>query len=261
MWKALSGIAALLLLVSAFFAYKNNAGLATETTLRNNAENNLAKAEERKSEAESGILLAENELKTINSERDLANEQLAEAQAELEELNSTLGEKDSTLADIQDEAKKAEDALDLIGEIKVIQAKLTQYTTQITDAEVKEASLKNLRTIAIDQKQNAELAIARQKQLVENQASGRMPELTARITSVQPEWGFAVISAGSNQGIVGNAKVDFVRGGSVIGQGTITQLETGRSIVTIINNTLSGGDYPRAGDKVSTSSDSIAPRI
>ena len=261
MWKALSGIAALLLLVSAFFAFKNNAGVATEVTLEENAESNLAKAEERKSEAESGILLAENELKTIVSERDLANEQLAEAQADLEELNTTLGEKDSMLADIESEAKKAEDALDLIGEIKVIQAKLTQYTTQIADAESKEASLKSARTAAIQQKQNAELAIARQKQLVENQASGRMPELSARITDVQPEWGFAVINAGSNAGVVGNAKVNFVRGGSVIGQGTVTQLETGRSIITIINNTLVEGDYPRPGDRVSTSSDSIAPRI
>ncbi len=261
MWKALSGIAALLLLVSAFFAYKNNADLATEIKLVGNAENNLAKAEERKSEAESGVLLAENELKTIKSERDLANEQLAAAQAELEELNVTLEEKDTMLAKIENEAKKAEDTLDLLGEIKVIQAKLTQYITQIADAEAKEASLKNQRSIALEQKQNAELAIVRQKQLVENQSSGRMPELTARITSVQPEWGFAVISAGSNQGVVGNAKVDFVRGESVIGQGTVTQLETGRSIVTIINKTLAAGDYPRPGDRISTSSDSVAPRI
>ena len=261
MWKALSGIAALLLLVSAFFAYKNNAGLATEVTLKDNAESNLAKAEERKSEAESGVLLAENELKTVTSERDLANEQLIAAGAELEELNTTLSEKDATLADIESEAKKAEDALDLIGEIKVIQAKLTQYTTQIADADAKENSLKNLRTAAIDKKLKAEQAIARQKLLVENQSSGRMPEISARVTSIQPEWGFAVISAGSSQGVVGNAKVDFIRGGSVIGQGTVTQLETGRSIITILKNSLAEGDYPQPGDRVSTSSESVAPRI
>ena len=82
MWKVLSGIAALFLLISAILAYMNHDAYRTEVAKVTVAEQRKSQAEQRKAEAENAKAGADNELVELTSARD-------DAQAKLAELKSS----------------------------------------------------------------------------------------------------------------------------------------------------------------------------
>ena len=87
---------------------------------------------------------------------------------------------------------------------------------------------------------------------------GKMPSIRTTVKSVYGEWGFIVIDAGNRQGVVRQATLDVVRGGSIIAQAIVTQVEQGVAVANILKDSVAAGVTVQIGDVVTVSEDSRA---
>lgn len=258
MWKILSGVSALFLLLAAIFSYLNHKDYRTELTLLDHARTNLASVEGHKGTADKKLADTKVELAQVQSERDTSQKQLAEAKASFDELNTTLKGREDTLAIKTDEVAALETELDKIGSLEAVTDQLSRLETQIVEYDEQIASLKNLQAVTLDTKQLTEKTIEDYKTLVSNQQAGRMPQLSARVSQVYGTWGFVVFEAGNRSGVVKDATLDVVRGGSTIGQVVVAQVEPGRSVANIVRNSFSEGSLPQVGDTLRVAAESLA---
>lgn len=258
MWKVLSGIAALFLLISAILAYMNHELYRTEKAKVNTAETRRSQAEGRKAEAENAKSGADNELVQLTSSRDDAQAKLAELKTTLEESNESLAAKETELAGVQESLQALKTEIEKIGDIKVVQATLAQLTTTINEYDEKIATLKNIQAITSEEMTNTGNTIERYAQLVSNQNSGKMPAIRTSVKTVYGDWGFVVINAGNRQGVVRQATLDIVRGGSIIAKAVVTQVEQGVSVANILKDSQAAGVSVQVGDVVTVSADSTA---
>ena len=73
---------------------------------------------------------------------------------------------------------------------------------------------------------------------------------TARVSAVNPDYGFVVIGAGNQSRVVKQAKLDVKRGDNVVGTVVVTHIDAARSIAEIVPGTVAAGDNILPGDTV-----------
>lgn len=258
MWKVLSGVASLFALVAAAFSYFNYNAHRVEKQLADRAQQHLATAIEHKNAADQKLADEKDFLATVTGERDKAQEDLATAKTDLTEAETALEEKEETLTSKTEELAQMEDKLKSVGELEVVQTTLRQLETQLLELDEQIASLNNTLTVALAEKKDTESTIEAYKAKVADQNAGRMPSVRARVNSVFDGWGFVVIGAGNRSGMVSQAKLDVVRGGSVVGQVEVTNVEPSTSVAKILRDTFAPGDTVQPGDSVTVASDSLA---
>jgi len=88
-----------------------------------------------------------------------------------------------------------------------------------------------------------------------------MPAIKTTVRSVHEPWGFVVLNAGDNRGVVTKATLDVLRGGSVIGQLVVTNVEKSLATANIVRSSLAEGETIRPGDVITVSKDSLAATL
>lgn len=246
---------AIILAVTAYLAFKNNALFEEEIAKRATEEASLAQSQERLKDA-----LAV--LKALPIERAEVDAEFA-AQTEIETaLNES---NDALTADIEDKTQQIEtnkqeldafrEKIAKIGNIRELAPKmqamrrdLEELTENISD---NEASLANLTAQDAATEEDAK----RRKQKLDTLSRGEsLPTVNTSIRSIYPTWGFVTLNAGNNAGIASNSALDVVRDGDTIAKLLVTSVESRSASASIVPDSISQDVTLMVGDRVVTGS-------
>jgi hypothetical protein len=235
MWKTFSWIAAVLAIGAAVLSHGNAKALKTERALKSISEENvtLAKAKfgewskslashvtVRKATDEAVLALA-NEAAVLKSKVDEVTKEVEAKKVDLQDLSAKLAE-----------AKKKEDDL---GGLEAMVSKLKELKAQQSDNEAAVGALKTQVAVAAERKTQTDSEIAHLRQKEAWVAKGWMNKsFTSVVTAVDNTWGFCVLGAGSNNGVISGATLDVKRGGQVVGKVKVTNLEANRAVADVV---------------------------
>jgi len=251
MSKIFGTIAAVLIVASAFIAFKNKEAKAdenaiyqksqaTEKTTTNELNKLIKKINDDEAESEEKLTIAtklEGELEAVTAKHKEAKEKVA-----------TLKEQfDSKEAEIA----KADDALNTLPNPKVLIPKIKRIRKELDEAissvATKEAQLANL----AERDENGKKRVDVTRKLTELQSSGKsFPTLKTRISSVYRNWGFVTLAAGDRQGVVTGSVLDVVRQGEVVAKLRVTAVESGTASADIVLDSVTAGITLQSGDTV-----------
>lgn len=257
MAKIVLGIAALLMLVSAFLGFQTKGKIEGIKNERETAQNTLRTTQ-------GTLAKTQGELKTSQEQTAEANKK---ADAAAAETAQTKGDLDKARAEITDNKAKLEDATK---QVAALQSELeaaksapasqpggaTAEEVAKMQAELKEAQAKNAELAQVNStlKSRAEDAEGKAKtlSLAEERRKQHMlrPGLEGQILAVNPGWNFVVLSIGDRQGAVANAEMLIMRGNERIGKVKITSVEPATSVADIVPGSLARGVRIQPGDRV-----------
>ena len=259
MWKPLSIVSGVALLASGGIIYSMvRPVLTAERIQAANAEEYKTKATKEKLAAVAGAAAAEKELKDMQDSLTKAEKAKAEAAAKKEDVaklvEDATASKVAAAKDLDELEQKMKDLGGLpamVAELKAQEAKRVEYDNQIATA--KSAIENALASKAVLDKQIVEL-----KRIDLWQQTGTMaPTFRSRITAVNQDWGFVTIGAGNGSSVVRQAKLDVVRGNSIVGKVIVTNVASGSSAAEIVPGSVAPGDSILPGDQVKTGAASM----
>ncbi len=251
MWKSLSIVAAILTAGAAFFSYQNVQQFKNERVLLAIAKENQSKAEKHLAEVTSALAentdgrkKTETERDTIVTETDGLKPKITAVEEEIKERES---ERDTVTARWTEVKKQVDEA----GGIEQLKSQLISLTSQRGTLESEVAGVKGRTNAATARFTSLEQQIADLRRKETWQARGIIEEgFRASIVQVDRDYGFITLSAGNNRGVVSGATLDIKRGGSVVGQAKVTNVEQSYSIADLVG--VSAADI-QVGDSVSVS--------
>jgi hypothetical protein len=198
---------------------KLQARLKGETLARQGAETELASTRWKLEETLLGLNQSKSSLQAAISERDKAaaevNFQLKRAQ-ELTESLSTMGQRleetQARLARYEYTGVKPEDIAGLVGQIKKLQKELADAT-----------------------KEQNELKIALSSLPGDEPSPVLLPaELKGKVLTSDPKWGFVVVDAGKEQGMLPKGELLVSRNGKLVGKVKVSRVDRERSIANVV---------------------------
>ena len=259
MWKPLSIVSGVALLASGGIIYSMvRPVLTAERIQAANAEEYKAKATKEKLAAVAGATTAEKELKDMQDSLSKAEKAKAEAAAKKEDVaklvEDATASKVAAAKDLDELEQKMKDLGGLpamVAELKAQEAKRVEYDNQIATAK---SAIEN----ALASKATLDKQIAELKRIDLWQQTGTMaPTFRSRITAVNQDWGFVTIGAGNGSSVVRQAKLDVVRGNSIVGKVIVTNVASGSSAAEIVPGSVAPGDSILPGDQVKTGAASM----
>ncbi|MEM7147307.1 MAG: hypothetical protein AAF591_19480 [Verrucomicrobiota bacterium] len=251
MWKALAGIAIAMLAGSAYFGYVNQKEFVGEVEKFDVAQAGLDKATEQLADTQDKLDTTNNTIANVESE-------ISTLETELQVTVAATSEVDLKDKELSEELEGMLDQIAALDEIKAKMGNIEQFKADIAGKQaeleaVKQSilSAENALNIATDKVKGQQQTIAEYTELQRDQAAGVIRrKIRVPIREVYNEYGFVVLGAGENMGIVPRAKMDVTRNGFHIGTVTVSTVDPSYSTATIDENTLSAGEQVLAGDTV-----------
>ena len=259
MWKPLSIVSGVALLAGGGIIFSMvRPVLIAERVQVDNAEQNNQKAKKLTVEAGEAQKTAESELDKMKANLTKAERAKGEAGAKNEEATKLLEvattAKEAAAKELADQEQKMKDVGGLeamVAELKSQETKRAEYDKQISTA-------KNAIDTALVSKAAADKQISDIKRITTWQQTGTMaPSFRSRVTAVNPDWGFVTIDAGNSASVTRQAKLDVLRGGSVVGKLVVTHVSPGTSSAEIVPGSVAPGDSILPGDQVKTGAASL----
>lgn len=252
MWKVLLAIAAVVLCGAAYLGFENKKSLdmlhasrvqkeKEVVALKLDLANTIAELEK---EVEITVKLVQ-ETEDLNTKITVAKGKESDYKGQIEVLTTQVTAADAML-------KKGQEFMRQVPDIEARRMQMAELQNSIQE-EV--AAAQNL------QKQTVEVNNQRDKlqgqsdellALTNDQAAGRIRgPFKSTIRKAFNTWGFVIIGAGDEQGVVNRAQLDVTRGGQPICKLLVTTVEPGECVAEIIPGSMSPGQAIQPGDDVS----------
>lgn len=254
MWKTLSIVAAILTAGAAFFSYQNVNQFKNERVLLAIAKENQAKTDKHLAEVKQALASDTEGRKKTESERDAI---VAETEGLKPKIDAVVKEIESKQADLETvtarwtEVKKQ---VDDAGGIEQLKSQLTSLTEQKAALDAEVAGFKAQTTAATGRFNSLEQLIADLRRKETWQARGIIQDgFRASIVQVDRGYGFITLNAGNTRGVVSGATLDIKRGGSVVGQAKVTNVEQNYAVADLVG--VNAADI-QVGDSVAVAATS-----
>ncbi len=244
-------LTAIVLAVSAFVAFKNQAAYEKDLAQTASRHDELSKSEARLKADEEILTALPIERAGVDAEVD----KLSADEAGQKKTNSDLSDKKDELTAKIAASKEQLDAIrektQKFGDVGQLAAKIREDNAAIEELKQSiandEAKLANLEA----ETASTESQIAGAKSKFEDFAAGRsLPTLNTRIRSIYPNWGFVTLAAGNNAGVVTNSTLNVVRNDQVIAKLLVTAVESGTASASIVPDSLADDTTLMVGDRV-----------
>lgn len=195
-----------------------------------------------------------------------------ELRSEKEALDAENTNVQSQIEQTDAEIKSAEAKLDSLREdMELYTTEVAKLVGRQVDPDNLDAVARELATLVIEQggpraeleKENRTIAaleqetkrletvIAEQKKLAQDRQARISPEaLECRVSSVDPSWGYVLLDAGVNKGIVIGSRLAVMRGEVKICELNVTNVESRKSSADVVRSTLMTAEQVRPGDRV-----------
>lgn len=278
MWKYIVLVAVALFIGAAFFFYKNNEAMtspegevvAVQTQFRNavnkSREIELDKAIQKYAELRTAYFreqAADFQAKTeaAKAETEQLEQECMQLTTQLEAIKAAQKAASEAFNKFKSEALAAVelDSTDIADEedfrVSVI-TKLANGADANQETSDKIASEDAITADLLAQIKDTNDKIAAAKKLIaDRMARLSPPELKCSVQSVDPEWGFIVLDAGINKGIVSGSHLNVARGGKQIGVLNVTSVEANRATCEVVRGSMRPGDRVQPGDTVTSNRD------
>lgn len=251
MSKIIGIIAAAVLVIAAFVAFKNqqaygkeidnfrSAQVEKKDTIQRLEDQQKRFKEAEESKADFTLKLVETGKKLAAAIRDY--DDLKKEVTSLEESHSI---KEKQVATAEDILKGLPEPDDLIPKLKRLSNQLVEAEEGIANEEDRVAKL-------TQQDQDTKQKIQSLSQVIDSYSSGRsFMSLKTSISAIYSGWGFVILAGGDNEGVVPGSMLNVVRAGEVIAKLRVTAVEAGRSAADIVVDSMSPDTMLRAGDEV-----------
>ena len=251
MSKIIGIIAAAVLVIAAFVAFKNQQAYGKEIDNFRSAQaekkdtiQRLEDQQKRFKEAEEGkaaltLNLVERGKKLATAIRDY--DDLKKEVSSLKESHSIKEEQIATAGDILKGLPEPDDLI----------PKLKRLRNQLMEAEEGTANEVDRVKKLTQQDQDAKQKIQSLSQVIDGYSMGRsLMSLKTSISAIYSGWGFVILAGGDNEGVVPGSMLNVVRAGEVIAKLRVTAVEAGRSAADIVVDSMSTDTKLRAGDEV-----------
>lgn len=251
LWKTLSWLSALALLVGLWFSYQTRLALDEEHKLTSRSKMNLTTTQAEYVKATDSKATKVTELADLEKQRDATkaevatvNTQIEQKIAETEVTKKSLEEVTKQLTQLKDQVAKA-------GDIKKLMADVADLTKQREAAEGSIANQQQQLALAEKKLSDALSEVTRLQELDKRQRSGLVePDFTARVSQAFLGYGFVIINKGNAGGLPVNAILDVRRGRNVVARLKVRDVETSMAVADVVPGTLASGDAVRTGDLV-----------
>lgn len=219
----------------------------------------------------------EEELRQEEDSLDSANRELAEIEAnldrlradegklvvDLQRLEDTLESQKVTLDEAEEGRVAVENALRDMGfqgevTMDTIKQRIQELEDQRKELETDITELdSNIGAAERQVEQNREKIASLSRRKAERDARIRRNAMESVVTSVDQEWGFVVIGAGSNSGFTPQTRLLIKRDGRMIGEVQPSSVEPTQTIAEIDYDSLAPGVRIQPGDRVILSDPAI----
>ena len=258
--KSVAGLAILLLILAACFAFLNTqkvktlrVTLATTQAARDTAERRIHDKSSltgtESPEAQSKIAEAQNRAAKAEAE-------LAQAQKEKADLQTKLDESQKEIASLQIRGAEAANNLnasnaEISGTITSdadLQSQLADLRNQLDSAEKEKALLSE--KLQDMQARADQPKLEKKRREPVRESPSRRTGLRGTVLAVNQAYNFVVLNLGARHGVEANAELLVLRDGTLIGKIRISSVEPATAIGDIITNSLARGAQMQPGDNV-----------
>jgi ABC-type transporter Mla subunit MlaD len=251
MSNTLGILTAIVLALSAFFAYKNKAAYEDRIAQTQDEKNKLARSTDRYNKAVEDVNATSKEIEEtlaettrLNEETDTRKNTNEDLTLQVETKTGTVNTNKEKLGQVREMASRIPDQKELANQLREYRAQFEELGQSITAAE---GRLANLTANNNDAQERADTIRTR----LDTFTAGRsLPTLDTRIRTIYPTWGFVTLAAGNNSGVVANSTLNIMRGGEVIGKLLVTAVESGSASASIVPDSLSEDTVLMVGDRV-----------
>jgi len=252
MWKVLLAIAAVVLCGAAYLGFENKKSLERlygdrvkkekeVVALKVDLANTIA---ERKKEEEATMVLVQ-ETEGINIKITVAQGKESEYKGQIVVLNNQVQVADTML-------KKGQKFMREVPDIEARRKQMAELQNSIQE-EITATTNLQAQIVQIDDQRDKLQGQANELQALTNdQAAGiiRGP-FKSTVRQAFNNWGFVIIGAGDEQGVVNRAQLAVTRRGQPICKLMVTSLEPGECVAEIIPGSMAPGQAIQQGDEVS----------
>lgn len=260
MWKVLLAIAAVVLCGAAYLGFENKKSLQLLHNDRVQKEKEVAALKvdlantiaELNKEVEATEMLVQ-ETEGLNTKITVAKGKESDYKGQIEALTAQVASAGAML-------KKGQDFMRQVPDIEARKLQMAELQNLIQEEVIATENL---------QKQVAEVNAARDKlqgqadelqALTNDQAAGRIRgPFKSTIRKAFNNWGFVIVAAGDEQGVVNRAQLDVTRRGQPICKLLVTTVEPGECVAEIIPGSMAPGQAIQLGDDVTKTELSTTP--
>ncbi len=252
MWKGLLIVAALILAGSAYLGFENKGSFVILYDERIQKEGEVVKLNTslKKTEAELKVEIdvtdkLVQETKDLNSKLTVAESKESDNKKQIESLTAKVAEAQAVL----DTGKN------FMQEVPDIEARKVQMAELQNEIQEEESATQNVQLQAAQvntRREKLQSAADELQALTNDQAAGRIRgPFKSTIRKAFNNWGFVIIGAGNEQGVINRAQLDVTRRGQPICKLLVTTVEPGECVAEIIPGSMSPGQAIQVGDDVS----------
>ena len=254
MWKVLLMISAVVLIGSGVFSFMNKDAAQASREERQQNQADVKKAQDEIEKKKEDLKLAQAEAEKLKAEAESLKTELA--QAKLKESNGALQVTNLTMESEKagEALKSAEEFLEKVPNIKKLKEEMAERSSQIQEAEIGIASTKGQVSAAEERRVSLEAARAEMQAIADDRNRGLIRgEFATTVKKAFNNWGFVVIAAGDNEGVVNKAQLDVLRRGQPICKLLVTAVEPAEAVAEVIPGSLQPGQSIQDGDVVTKS--------
>ncbi len=244
-------LTALVLAISTWIGYKNQAEYKIQIGFRQVEENNFArevKTLKKRTDEWLSTIAAKEVLLASNV---VLSEEIAALETKIAQIKSEIAQKENKKKQLEREVAEATAIFDKVGGVRALIPKIRGLRSDIasltTEIEEGNAKLSNLKQTKAD----TQASIAVNEERVEFETTGKsQPFLKTTVKTVYSTWGFVTLNGGEIQGVVPGSTLAVIRGDEVVAKLKVTTVEPNRAAADILRETLGAEVFLRAGDKV-----------
>lgn len=244
-------LTAIVLALSAFVAFKNQAKYQESLDATKQRKIELTASNKRLAEDEKILADLPVEIKGVDGEvDDLTKEEYAQ-----KKINGDLSDKiDEKTKQITADKQQLDDIrakTEKFGDIKELADKMSKTKTEIEAliASIGENEAKRDNLTAQIGATDAQITATKDK--FSTFAAGRsLPTVNTRIRSIYPNWGFVTLASGNNVGVMNNSTLNVIRGDAVIAKLLVTAVEATTASASIVPDSIANDTTLMVGDRV-----------
>ena len=251
MSKIIGIIAAAVLVIAAFVAFKNQQAYGKEIDNFRSAQAEKKDTIQRLEDQQKRFKEAEESKADFTLKLVETGKKLATAIRDYDDLKKEVSSLKESLSIKEEQIASAEDILEGLPEPDDLIPKLKRLRNQLMEAEEGKANEAARAKKLAQQDQDAKQKIQSLSQVIDGYSMGRsLMSLKTSISAIYSGWGFVILAGGDNEGVVPGSMLNVMRAGEVIAKLRVTAVEAGRSAADIVVDSMSTDTKLRAGDEV-----------
>lgn len=251
MSNTLGILTAIVLALSAFFAWKNKNAYDNRITETQDEKRKLERSTERYNKAVDDVNTTTQAIEEtladtsrLNEETDTRKNTNQDLTLQVETKTAEVNRNKESLGGVREMASRIPDQKELANQLRQYRAEYEELGQSITATEGRLANLTASNNQAQDQSDTIRTRL-------ETFTAGRsLPTLDTRIRTIYPSWGFVTLAAGNNSGVVANSTLNVMRGSEVIGKLLVTAVESSSASASIVPDSLPEDTVLMVGDRV-----------